>query len=82
MKTNTKSSITLPGPELEMVIKLMKSLKAKSKVEVIRRGLCLLQESTDRKILRASFKKASEATRVNIQRELDDLDHLTNEGLD
>ncbi|PWU19635.1 MAG: hypothetical protein C5B49_05410 [Bdellovibrio sp.] len=82
MKNNTKSSITLPAPELELVIDLMKTLKAKSKVEVIRRGLTLLKETTDRKSLRDSFKKASEATRGTIQSELDDLNALTSEGLD
>lgn len=82
MKNNTKSSITLPAPELELVIDLMKTLKAKSKVEVIRRGLTLLKETTDRKSLRASFKKASEATRGTIQSELNDLNALTGEGLD
>ena len=82
MKTNTKSSITLPAPELELVHDLMKALKAKTKVEVIRRGLALLKEATDRKSLRAAFKHASEATRGVIQSELDELDALTDEGLD
>ena len=81
MKTNTKLSITLPTTELEMVNDLMRTLKAKSKVEVIRRGLNLLKETTDRKSLRASFKRASEATRGTIQSELDDLDGLTDEGI-
>jgi hypothetical protein len=82
MKNNTKSSITLPAPELELVNDLMKTLKAKTKVEVIRRGLTLLKETTDRKSIRASFKKASEATRHTIQTELDELNALTDEGLD
>ena len=82
MKTNTKSSITLPAHELEMVQDLMKSLKAKTKVEVIRRGLTLLKETTDRKSLRAAYRKASDATRPNLQAELDELDVLTDEGLD
>lgn len=81
MKNNTKSSITLPAAELELVMDLMKSLKAKTKVEVIRRGLTLLKETTDRKSLRDSFKRASEATKDTIQSELNDLDALTDEGL-
>ncbi len=81
MKNNTKSSITLPVSELELVTDLMKTLKAKSKVEVIRLGLKLLKETTDRKSLRASYKKASEATRETLQNELDDFDDLTGEGL-
>ena len=82
MKNNTKSSITLPAAELEMVTGLMKTLKAKSKVEVIRRGLTLLKETTDRKTLKLAFKKASEATRPALASELEELDGLTGEGLD
>jgi len=82
MKNNTKSSITLPATELALVIDLMKTLRAKSKVEVIRRGLTLLKENTDRKSLRASFKKASEATRGSLRADLDDLDSLSDEGLE
>ena len=82
MKTNTKSSITLPPQELELVNDLMKSLKAKTKVEIIRRGLTLLKESTDRKSLRMAFKRASEATRSVIESELNELDAVTSEGLD
>ena len=81
MKNNTKSSITLPAAELDLVTDLMKSLKAKTKVEVIRRGLTLLKETTDRKSLRDAFKKASADTRETIQSELKDLDALTDEGL-
>jgi hypothetical protein len=82
MKNNTKSSITLPASELELVYQLMKILKAKTKVDVIRRGLTLLKETTDRKLLRESFKKASESSRKVLRKELDDLDALTSEGLD
>ncbi len=81
MKYNTKSSITLPAPELALVKELMKTLNAKTKVEVIRRGLALLKESTDRKSLRDSFKTASEATRKNLRAELKELDLLNDEGL-
>jgi Arc/MetJ-type ribon-helix-helix transcriptional regulator len=52
MKTNTKSSITLPPEELRLVVSLQARLKAKSKVEVVRRGLRLLQETTDRERMR------------------------------
>ncbi len=81
MKNNTKSSITLPASELELVMELMKTLKAKSKVDVIRKGLTLLKESIDRKSLRDSFKKASEATRKNYVSEMDDLDALIDDGI-
>lgn len=82
MKSNTKSSITLPVNELELVELLMKSLGAKSKVEVIRRGLHLLKDKTDREALRKAYKEASEATKANTKHELDDLDSLTSEGLE
>jgi hypothetical protein len=59
----------------------MKTLKAKTKVDIIRRGLSLLKEATERNLLRESFRKASEASRGVIQKELDDLDALTDEGL-
>ena len=45
MKSNTKSSITLPAKELALVDQLRKQLKLKTKVEVIRRGLLLLKNT-------------------------------------
>ena len=82
MKTNTKSSITLPAAELRLVVSLQARLGAKSKVEVVRRGLRLLQEETDRKRLRAAYRDASKATRGMLSLELKDLDGLVAEGLD
>jgi Arc/MetJ-type ribon-helix-helix transcriptional regulator len=82
MKTNTKSSITLPPEELKLVVALQAKLKAKSKVEVVRRGLRLLQESTDRESLRLAYRRASLATRTSVNLELEELDHLASEGLD
>ena len=82
MKTNTKSSITLPPEELRLVVALQAKLKAKSKVEVVRRGLSLLEEVTDRKSLRAAYRRASSATRASLASEVADLDHLASEGLD
>ena len=81
MKSNTKSSITLPPEELKLVLRLQARLKAKSKVEVVRRGLRLLQEVTDREMLREAYRRASLATRPSLQEDLDDLDALTSEGL-
>ena len=82
MKTNTKSSITLPAAELKLVVALQAKLKAKSKVEVVRRGLRLLQETTDRASLRDAYRSASRATRASLGHELAELDHLASEGLD
>jgi hypothetical protein len=82
MKSNTKSSITLPPEELKLVISLQAKLKAKSKVEVVRRGLRLLQQVTDRERLRTAYRQASLRTRASLSRELVELDHLAAESLD
>ena len=82
MKTHTKSSITLPPEELKLVVALQAKLKAKSKVEVVRRGLRLLKESTDRETLREAYRRASLSTRASLDAELKELDHLAGEGLD
>lgn len=81
MKSNTKSSITLPPEELRLVVALQARLKAKTKVEVVRRGLRLLKESTDRESLRQAYREASAATRASMDAELAELDHLASEGL-
>jgi Arc/MetJ-type ribon-helix-helix transcriptional regulator len=82
MKANTKSSITLPPEELKMVLALQATLKAKSKVEVVRRGLRLLRDVTEREALREAYRRASRATRASVSPELSDLDHLAAEGLE
>jgi Arc/MetJ-type ribon-helix-helix transcriptional regulator len=82
MKKNTKSSITLPAAELKLVTSLQSKLGAKSKVDVVRRGLRLLQEVTDRESLREAYRRASQATRASLSRELADLDQLASEGID
>ena len=51
MKANTKSSITLPARELRLVKALKTRLRLKSNVEVVRKGLILLQQTTDRAAL-------------------------------
>jgi hypothetical protein len=81
MKSNTKSSITLPPDELRIVLSLQAKLKARSKVEVVRRGLRLLRDVTEREALREAYRKASRATRASLAEELSELDHLADEGL-
>ena len=81
MKSNTKSSITLPAEELRLVLSLQTKLKVRTKVEVVRRGLRLLAETTDRERLREAYRQASQATRRSLALELKDLDALTAEGL-
>jgi len=81
MISNTKSSITLPPEELRIVLALQKKLKARSKVEVVRRGLRLLRDVTERETLREAYRSASRATRASLARELAELDHLAAEGL-
>jgi len=82
MKSNTKSSITLPPEELKLVVSLQAKLKARSKVEVVRRGLRLLHEATDRESLRGAYRRASLDTRESLALELPELDPLASEGLD
>ena len=84
MKTNTsrvKSSITLPPEEVKLVVSLQARLKARSKVEVVRRGLRLLLEATDRESLRQAYRRASLDTRSSLEAELEELDPLASEGL-
>lgn len=64
-----------------MVLALQAKLKAKTKVEVVRRGLRLLRDVTDRDALRKAYRQASRATRASLSPELDELDHLAGEGL-
>jgi hypothetical protein len=82
MKSNTKSSITLPPAELALVEGLKKRLRAKSKVEVVRRGLYLLRDSVDRDALRARYAEASKRVRKSTLAELAELDGLSGEGLE
>ena len=64
-----------------MVVALQAKLKARSKVEVVRRGLRLLHEVTERDALRDAYRRASRATRTSLSREIEELDHLAAEGL-
>ena len=73
MKSNTKSSITLPREELRLVNELKKRLRARTKVEVVRRGLYLLKDSTDREALQAAYAKASKDVRASTRSELAEL---------
>lgn len=82
MKSNTKSSVTLPYEELQLVNRLKKRLGAKSNVEVIRRGLYLLRDTTERESLRQAYAQAARRVRAATESELAELDHLSAEGLD
>ena len=82
MKKNTKSSITLPAQELKLVEGLVKSLGAKSKVEVIRRGLHLLKDQSDRAALKAAYAEAARKAASSLRAEIEALDHLSGEGIE
>ena len=82
MRANTKSSITLPAQELRLVKSLKARLRLKSNVEVVRKGLLLLQQTTERAALKEAYRKASLAARRTAAAEIDALDHLAGEGLD
>jgi hypothetical protein len=74
-----EASLFLPR---ELVRTLKNRLRLKSNVEVVRRGLYLLKETTDRAALREAYRKASEAVRAESSSDLAELDRLSNEGLD
>ena len=81
MKANTKSSITLPRQELLLVKRLKARLHMKTNVQVVRAGLHLLNEESDRRALKEAYRQASAATRQSILAELGELDHLAGESI-
>lgn len=82
MKRDTKSSVTLPREELKLILALKAKLKARTNVDVVRRGLRLLRDVTERESLREAYRHASLATRSSLSREIPELDGLSAEGLD
>lgn len=82
MKLNTKSSITLPAAELRLVQSLKSRLRLTSNVEVVRRGLRLLADTTEREALRQAYRAASNATRKVSRADLAILDTLVDEGIE
>ena len=82
MKGKTKSSIMLPPKELKLAVSPQARLKAKSKVEVVRRGLRLRQQTTERERVREADRRASLATRESLTKELKELEPLVGDGLD
>ena len=74
--------ITLPPSEFRLVRTLKTRLGLKSNVEVVRKGLQLLHEATDRQALKEAYRRASRATRGATRQEIDALDHLSSEGID
>ena len=82
MKKNTKSSITLPPKELALVEELRRKIGAETKVEVIRRGLMKLKESTEREHLREAYRKAAKQLRGATEEEQSELEGLASEGLE
>ena len=83
MKSNVKSSITLPPEELRLVKSLKARLRLRSNVDVVRSGLRLLKERTDREGLKEAYRRASLATRRATAKDAKELDDaLVAEGLD
>ena len=82
MSAKPKSSITLPPDELKLVTRLRKLTSAKSNVEVVRRGLRLLEKSMSREELRNRFITASEKVSLISKEERQILDKLNSEGLE
>lgn len=82
MKSNAKSSITLPAAELQLVQSLKARLRLTSNVEVVRRGLRLLADTTERQTLREAYRAASKATRKASRPDSAIMDALADEGLE
>ncbi len=81
MRPNTKSRICLSPEELGLIVALQAELGAKSRIEVVRRGLQLLKDTTDRDSLREAYRRASATTRASVLVESKELGHLAAEGL-
>jgi Arc/MetJ-type ribon-helix-helix transcriptional regulator len=81
MNSNTKSSVTLPRDTVLLIEKLQRRFNLKSKVDVVRKGLRLLDESSERNILRERYREAAYSVRESTQTEINELDHLSSEGL-
>ena len=82
MKNNTlKSSITLPAEEIPLVKQLKKILNLKSNTAVIRMALRELKNKVDRRALREQFRTASNIVRDVNKKDLEELDHLSDEGI-
>ncbi|MEO7454415.1 MAG: ribbon-helix-helix protein, CopG family [Fimbriimonadales bacterium] len=82
MKSNTKSSVTLPEEAVALIEKLQRRLEIPSKVEVVRRALRLLDESSERIALRERYREAAYRVRESAEEAIHDYDHLASEGLD
>jgi hypothetical protein len=67
---------------LQLGVSLQARLKAKSKVEVVRRGRRLPRETTERERMREAYRRASLATRESLTEELKELEPLVDDGLD
>lgn len=76
-----KSSITLLEHEYNMVQSLKKKLGIKSNVEVIRRGLEMLQESLLKETLMKQYADASLKVREQTLHELGELEGSLEDGL-
>jgi len=82
MKARAPIIIKLSAAELVEIARLKKILCVQSTIEIIRRGLKLLRDQTDRTQLRSAYREASLKVRKNTLIELEDLDDLTSEGLE
>jgi Arc/MetJ-type ribon-helix-helix transcriptional regulator len=67
---------------LDLVPELKAALDAKSNVEVVRRGLRLLKEVTDRESLRQAYMRDSLAVRESVKQEIEELDALVADGFE
>ena len=80
MRPGTRTHIFLSPEELRLVVALQAELGAKSRIEVVRRGLRLLKDTTDRESLREAYRRASAATRAAALSVSQELGHLAVES--
>lgn len=77
-----KSSYTLPVSEISMVEDLKVKLKFKSNTQVIRLALKELYDKFNRKSLQAQFSEASRLVSSDNRDDYEELDRLSDEGIE
>jgi len=82
MKSNARSSITLPADEVARIERLRRRVGERTYVGVVRKALRLLEDTTDRAALQKAYAEASRRTRRSLSAEIESLDHLASEGLE
>lgn len=78
----SKSSFTLPMPEVALIARLKEQLGVRSNTALIRLALDALRTKVDRDALRSEFQRASRLVRKSNAADYAELDALADEGLE